>query len=133
MRGQTLRHERSDVLREDAERSIVRSVRKTRTHVGDVRKCERRVAEAEVLLTRSDPLVVELGAKRQRMTALETRARLRLVTKSSRQIKLVADSRTKTLRVVDALRATIVALSVVREDRRDRIEWTGAEVDRNGR
>ena len=61
------------------------------------------------------------------MTALDTRARLRLVTISSRQIKFVADSRTKTLRVVDALRATIVALSVVREDGRDRVEWTGAE------
>src|SRR5215213_3461492 len=127
MSRQPLRHERSDVLRKDAERSIFRSVWKTRAHVGHVGARERCVTKTEVLLTRDDLFVVELPAECQRVRALHARRRLRLVTKRARQIELVADSRAKTLRVVDALRATIVALSVVREDCRDRVEWTGAD------
>lgn len=58
------------------------------------------------------------------MTTFDARVRLRLLTKRTRQIKPIADARAKPLRVVDALRTTIVTLSVVRKDRRDGIEWT---------
>src|SRR5215218_6549424 len=127
MSGQTLWHKRKDVLCEDTERSILGPVWETRPHVGDVCERKRGIAEAEVLFTRSDSLVVELRSERHRVRALHARARLRLVTKRARQIELVADSRTKALRVVDTLRTTIVALPVVREDRRDGVEWTSTD------
>src|SRR5215207_6305721 len=116
MSGQASGHERSDVLRKDAERSIFRSVWKTRAHAGNVRECKCCVAEAEILFTRSDPFVVELGSERQRVSPLHARAHLSLVTKRARQIEFVADSRAQALRVVDTLRAPVVALSVVRKD-----------------
>src|SRR5690349_9887235 len=99
MSSQTSRHERSNILCEDSQRSILRSIRETRTHVGDVGERERGVAEAEVLFQRRDPLVVKLRAKRERMTALHACGRLRLVAKRSRQVELVANSRAQTLRV----------------------------------
>ena len=74
MCSQPLWHERSNILREDAQRSILGSIRKTRAHVGDVSERERCVAEAEVLLQRRDPFVVKLRAKRERMIALDARA-----------------------------------------------------------
>src|SRR6185436_3331205 len=52
---------------------------------------------------------------------------LPLVTKRARQVELITDARTMTLRAVDTLRTTIVQLSVVRKDRRDGIEWTSSE------
>src|SRR5262249_42184632 len=124
--GQALRYERRDVLHEQTKRAIVRAVGKARANVDDIREVTRRVAEIEILSRRSNSFVVELGAERNGVIAFHARGRLRLVAVSACQVELVSDTRTQTLRVVDALRTAIVALSVEGENGGDRVEWSGA-------
>src|SRR5215213_9660696 len=116
---ETLRHKRRNVLNEETERSVICSVGKTSANVSDIREVASGVVEAKLLPLRSNSFVVELGAERDRVIACHASAGLRLVAVRASQIKFVGNLRAQALRVVDALRATVVALAVEGEDRGD--------------